>query len=1107
MIRPAYKGPRLASALVVALIILAGSAPARAQGNDYSRFTARSLTPARIVEQQGAKTSKLVSVIVKLDVAPLATYAGDIPGLAATSPAATGAARLDSRSAASQRYLAYVDQRLGDFERAVRAQIPQAHLTTRYRYVFGGVAVALPEQQVDVLAKLPGVIKVYRDQLRQPTTDHSPQFIGAPTIWNALGGQESAGEGVVVGVVDTGVWPEHPSFADPDPSGKPYAAPPASWHGSCEQPTDGSPALVCNNKLIGARKFLETYRIVQGGLDGDFDSPRDHDGHGTHTSSTAAGNPQVHAAIFGVDRGTISGIAPRAHVAMYKACGPMGCFFSDTAAAIDQAVADGVNVINYSIGGGTDPFNEAPELAFLDAYAAGVFVAASAGNSGPGPSTAEHVEGWVTTVAASTQKRAFVSTLTLQDAGATLTLTGSSITDGVPNLTPVVLAKDLGDELCQHSFEPLSAQVSGKIVACRRGVNARVEKGHNVSLGGAAGMILYNFTLADTETDNHWLPTVHLADGTSFLAFMAAHPAASAKFTPGKAGSAQGDVMAAFSSRGPSADNAFIKPDITAPGVQILAGHTPEPLDVIGGPPGQLFQAIAGTSMSSPHIAGSGALLKALHPDWTPGQIKSALMTSALSAQVVKEDTTTPADPYDMGSGRVNLKKAGNPGLTFDVTATQYAAGVSHAWDLNYPSIHIPAMPGRFTVVRTAHSELDRNTTWRVKTTAPPGVTISVTPAQLSVPAHGDASFVATIEAKGIPDGTYFGSIDLSSRGIKVHMPVAFVLKQPIVALTKQCSPGTISVGQNTTCTIAVANSSVSPATVSVRDDVPRGLRVEPGSVSGATVSGNTLTYNARLDGGTGEIHVVADPGGSPAGYLPLASLGVPPLTGVCDNCDEALVQFEVPAFKYFGQTYTRLSMTTDGYLIVGDDVTVDFRNQHLPDALPPNNVIAPYWTDLDLDGDSPTDSGGGTWSFAGLTDTTTGASYLVAEWTDAAEFAVDGTAHSFQVWIKVGTDEIFMTYGPNTATALQLTVGAENVDGSVGDNYYFSDGSALPIGTPPAEGDELAVHSPFTPATHTITFRAAGVRRGTYVNTAELTSSLFQGTNLASARITVNRP
>ena len=163
-----------------------------------------------------------------------------------------------------------------------------------------------------------------------------------------------------------------------------------------------------------------------------------------------------------------------------------------------------------------------------------------------------------------------------------------------------------------------------------------------VKQGGAAGMVLYNPTLADVETDNHWLPTVHLADGTAFVAFLAAHPGATASFTAGTKQNGVGDVMAAFSSRGPAGN--FIKPDVTAPGVQILAGHTPTPEDILGGPPGNLFQAIAGTSMSGPHVAGASILVRASHPSWTPGQVKSALMLTAIT-NVKKEDLTHPGRP------------------------------------------------------------------------------------------------------------------------------------------------------------------------------------------------------------------------------------------------------------------------------------------------------------------------------------------------------------------------------------------------------------------------------------------------------------------------------
>ena len=411
---------------------------------------------------------------------------------------------------------------------------------------------------------------------------------------------------------------------------------------------------------------------------------------------------------LGVDRGAIHGIAPGAHVAVYKVCGAAGCFDTDSVAAVQEAILDGVKSINFSISGGNDPFTDPVELAFLDAYAAGVHVSASAGNDGPGPDTVNHRSPWVHTVAASTQKREFQSTLTLTgEGGATETLTGASITQGA-GPAPVVLASaaPYSDELCQA---PAPAGIfTGKIVACLRGVNARVEKGFNVLQGGAVGMILYNPPgQADVETDNHWLPTVHLNgdQGETFTAFIATNPETTAAFTAGEKVQGRGDVMADFSSRGPGGD--WLKPDITAPGVQILAGHTPTPEAPELGPPGQLFQAIAGTSMSSPHIAGSAALLFALHPDWSPGQVKSALMTTAKTAGVVKEDGTTPADPFDFGGGRVNLNVAGNPGLTFDESAGDYAAAAVDTLgriDLNVPSVNAPVMPGRISTSRVAEN-------------------------------------------------------------------------------------------------------------------------------------------------------------------------------------------------------------------------------------------------------------------------------------------------------------------------------------------------------------------------------------------------------------------
>ncbi|MEK7788147.1 MAG: S8 family serine peptidase, partial [Chloroflexota bacterium] len=539
-------------------LILAVTASAVAQDGGGG-FTATPLTPeatfsndkgdgqnlvapsvARI--QAGAETGfagaeEMVSVIVKLTDESLATYEGGIAGLPATSPNITGAGQLDVNSPESQLYLSYLAEQQSTFEVNAKQKISQAIITNHYDVILGGVSMLVPASQVEQVAGLPGVEAVYLDELLQIETDRSPAFIGAPTAWNDLGGQESAGEGVIVGVLDTGIWPEHPSFSDPDPSGKPYAAPPPPPVGTraCQfgSVVPGDTVFTCNNKLIGARRSMATYQAFIPLLPGEFLSARDDNGHGTHTASTAAGNAGVAASIFGVSRGTISGIAPRAHVIMYKVCGDAGCFGSDSAAAVQRAIRDGVNVINFSISGGTNPYSDAVELAFLDAYTAGVFVAASAGNSGPGADTVAHRGPWVTTVAASTTDRAFKNTVTLSGAGgATLSIRGTSLTGGASAQTPVVDAggAPTNDPLCLSSTA--DGAFAGKIVICRRGGNGRVEKGFNVLQRGAAGMILYNqaANVTDLETDNHFLPTTHIQfdEGQQVLAFLAANPGATA---------------------------------------------------------------------------------------------------------------------------------------------------------------------------------------------------------------------------------------------------------------------------------------------------------------------------------------------------------------------------------------------------------------------------------------------------------------------------------------------------------------------------------------------------------------------------------------------------
>ncbi len=978
-----------------------------------------------------------------------------------------------------------------------------------YKKIFNGASLVLPGSNVSDLASMKGVKAIYLDELLKPETEVSPYFIGAPAVWDALGGQESAGEGVIVGVLDTGIWPEHPSFSDPDPSGKPYAPPPvvpgSNGFGSggprdtCDfgdtayNPNDAP--FECNNKLIGAYDFLDTYKAVIGLLPGEFDSARDDNGHGTHTASTAAGNAGVKATLLGVDRGIVSGIAPRAHVIMYRVCGDQGCFSSDSAAAVEQAILDEVDAINFSISGGNNPYSDVVSLAFLAAYENGVFVAASAGNSGPGADTTNHREPWVATVAASTTNRHFISTLTLTaDNGDTLELSGASVTDGISTPTPVIFPP-AGSELCLTPFA--AGTFNGEIVICRRGVNARVEKSYNVAVGGAAGMILYNPALQGLATDNHFIPSIHLdgPEGTSLLSFMASHTGVMGTFTPGVATEVLGDMMASFSSRGgPGQSLGVSKPDITAPGVQILAGHTPMPATVVGGQPGELFQAIQGTSMSSPHIAGSGALLKALHPDWTPGQIKSAIMTTA-NPSVVKEDGVTPATPFDYGSGRVNLKFAGNPGLTFDETAENYVALQNQLWNANYPSLYVPVMPGIITVQRTVRSVLSTPSIWRLYASAPADLKIT-TPSTINVAAGGTATFNITVDASKVPLGEVrHATLFLSFNNLKVRFPITIVRRQPAVTLTKSCDPASFPFRQATNCTITASNTSFSDAIISLIDILPKGMSVVPGSLSGASMPvPGTITFSGSLAGAEPPIVTVA-PGVSPAGgYLPLSLFGVAPVSGVGD---ETITNFTIPEFQFAGVANTRVGFVSNGYLVVGGGTAADvqFVNQNLPDPTRPNNVLAPFWTDLNP-------AFGGAMRVAILTDGVN--RWVVFDWEDVANYS-DRAPNDFQVWIGInGVEDITFAYGDVSAGDMGfLTVGAENSFGNSGQNFYYNG-----VGTPP--GPSVGVRVSSTPAapgeSHTITFQAKVVKPGTYTNCARMASNIFQGHNVACTTVTATR-
>ena len=1021
-----------------------------------------------------------VSVVVKLDYDALAAYTGDIEGLAATSPSVTGE-RLDPAAPAAQAYETYVEGVEGDFVAALDASIPAADVGDPMRIVYGGVTATVPGDQIDTLATLPGVAAVQPNDVRQLTTDSSPEFVGAPPVYAELGGAANAGAGVIVGVLDTGSWPEHPSYADPGnlpaPRPKPDGTPRTCDFG--DNPlTPANDVFLCNNKLIGGQPFLDTYNAVVGG-EVFPDTARDSNGHGTHTSTTAAGGAVADANPLGISRGPINGIAPAASVVAYKVCGAVGCFPSDSVLAVEQALLDDVDVLNFSISGGTNPFADPVELAFLDAYAAGVFVATSAGNEGPGAGTVNHLSPWVSSVAASTQERAFTSTVTLNGAaGATASLTGATVTAGIGTPLPVVLASapPYNNVGCLAPAPP--GLFTGKIVVCERGPG-RVLRGFNVLQGGAAGMLLVNPAQLEAMTDNHWLPTVHLEkpEADALLAFVAANPGATASFPAGAASAGQGDAIVAFSSRGPGGD--WLKPDIAAPGLQILAGNTPVLEDVVGGPPGNLYQAIAGTSMASPHVAGAAALLMDVHPDWTPGQVRSALNTTATTA-MTKNDRVTPADPFDRGSGRLRIDRAADAGLTFDTPSADFFAiggGALPAIDANIASVNAPRMPGSVTTTRTATNVTSGTVRYRATATAPAGSTITVSPKNVVLDPGESVDLTVTISGPGLAPGQYFGEISLEDRDGErhLHLPVAFAPGQGDLALTQTCAPAAITRPDGrSTCDVTIQNNSRSATTVEAATHLDQGLRVA--GVTGATqTSIRDVELTADLAGfvpGTPDIAP-----GSLAGYIPLDGFGVTPIP----IGDEQIINFNTSSFVYGQTVYTRLGVSSNGYLVVGGGTgaDVDLVPQTFPDPARPNNVLAPFWTDLD---------GTGAPGIFAATLTDGVDDWLVIEW----RLNVFGTTSQrvFQAWIGVnGIEDITFAYDPAALPAdpagFPFNVGAENDDGSAGSQIAGLPTEDLRVTSAPA--------IPGGTATYSVVVR--GTSPGTHHVTTSATAPIVNGT------------
>jgi hypothetical protein len=722
------------------------------------------------------------------------------------------------------------------------------------------------------------------------------------------------------------------------------------------------------------------------------------------------------------------------------------------------------------------------------------------------------------------------------DNGDTFVLSGATITSGISTPTPVVRANEIAgqpNDLCTDSSEGgvnfLPGQLAGKIVICRRQTGSRVLKSYNASIGGATGMILYNgLPNLGLNTDNHWIPSFHVektnpaADPHPLIAFLDSHTGETATFTTGNKTTVPGDVMTSFSSRGPLGD--FIKPDVTTVGIQVLAGHTPDPHDTnfVVGPPGQMFQAIAGTSMSSPHSAGVAALVKDAHPSWTPGQIKSALMTSSVQ-NVLKEDGATPATPFDRGAGSIRADKALNPSVTFDVPSADYFASASNPLGrihLNLPSINAPTMSGTVETTRTLRNVSGRELGFRVETQAPAGSTIDVRPSRFELGKNKARTLRITISGPKLAMGQYFGQIKLvptgggffrnddddddddggngrHARANQVVLPVAFFKRQGVVTLQHTCAPTTIVRGSSSSCTVRAQNLSENAANaqIEVRTSSSH-LRLHDVSAPAAQV-GNRAVWSGSLSAAIPPTIESITPGGAPFGYFPLASIGVPAQPGFGD---ETIANFNIGGapFRYGSESYSRVGVTSNGYVVVGGGAAddLDFVPQTFPNAARPNNVLAPFWTDLNP-------GAGGAIRVAVLSDSESPPPnrWLVIEWTAVPVFS-SGAPATFQMWLAAHTSGIehnTFAFGdmPAAGDPAGTNVGAENRSGTSGKNVAGvpADGSSLQVNTgPPTPGGAVS-----------FTYMAQGRRPGVFDSIANLFSDVTTGVTQEVQTITVN--
>ena len=1008
---------------------------------DFSKGYAPETSSVKTYSQD--KTiSRKARYIIQLEDEPLATYRGGIVGLEATSAVITGDSKVKLSSAPALKYSSYLKAKQKSVAQ-VAASVSGGSVSHSFSTLFNGIVVEGEEGQRGALAKLSGVKKVFLDTEYHTLMDASIDVIKGVEAWQALGGQSEAGKGVKVAIIDSGIRPENPMFSDVGFAAAEFSEEEAAY--IAENPdfcrVDGGEADFCNNKLIVARAFGPTPSDVH--PDEYIGSPLGYDGHGTHVAGTAVGNPIE--ITYQDNNVSISGVAPAAQLMAYKALWHTadGRGSGTTVAlmsALEAAINDGADVINNSWGGGAggNPSTSAYSDLFTAAEEAGVVVVTAAGNDGNGAQTIgcpSCIESGLTV--ANTQTGRFFSQ-SIEVAGETfMSIEGSNglLTDPIslPIISAQVIAPD-NFEGCEEFAEDVSFADSVALIS--RGSCAFSAKAANAEKAGAKAVIIHNNTPGGAmgmAMDDATIPASSISqeDGLGLVELLTeAEESVIALLDPSVKRTIQEkftDAVNSSSSRGPNGEPSFLKPDIAAPGTDILSAYSPDEGD------GITFNAITGTSMASPHVAGAAALMKQAHPEWNAIQIKTALMSSSKMDGLHKEDLVTKADAFDVGAGRLDMPSALDASLTF-----------------GHGSYADPSCLSVCSFTNTVENMTDVAGEWTAKiVTDMEGAEITVTPSTIMLEANGSVS--TSTDSAGIKANVAEFNLDIDSTfnsvkgwnfghvvwthtetGQVAHLPFAIYDNEATNSSVFSATVDADSLNSSTPAKIGVQfNNTLFTDELSVNvklDENAELLKGAPPVVEVTNGAGavtlsednKELTWTGTL--GPKEFGINSS---DLLGTLSLADEGFDPQS--CpDGCDEITITVEAD-FIFDGKEYSAFTISDNGFIAVGADVNTSgsFAPQAMPNASAPSGVIAPLWADFDLAGGT----GGGDIYVAKFES-----GYVVVEWHDVELYgSTSGDKYTFQVILKEGTDEVRINYIDVPTLPSPYSAGVESADGNVG--------------------------------------------------------------------------